>query len=1676
MEAERVECTTPVQAKYGGDPLFMRRRQAQQQQNEEDNTLDALSPRDVHTLKTRLPAQIGKDTSEVINHFLEDDAVRQACNNGVRAIARDLVDTRLRKPKLVVHARMNPVVQETMDEFCSDYDFSCTETDARDHCVSRAVTTVMDRMIDDKIFKLHEKRENVVISHIGENPERLISKGKRQHNCLNYFSSGDARDAERAASLVASLTGRDYQECTPDQRIMIEDYLTIGRSSKGNDTCCNKLFQDCDRPATYIKARNVHDISPRDVAMGMAKKGALLAAGILMYNPVIFLPGINHGALPFCEFIFTKEDGKITFRGPNDSQDAYVHSWKVYSSWFTGKRSVTVRYGGRVHHFALNLKLVAMDHAVWTMVPVAAPVQSKTHSIPVMNSGPLVCIYGHMYDAEHPGYNVFVRPRKEEMMTARYAYVPYFVYRRTISVVTLQKKEFTHEYASRALNTALTSKYRGATYEEIMKYDEDTKQFIASHAYESSFDARYNGTQAVSTVLKGHTDFRGRFDDSFVTKLIQLWNRKRSPNNFRFVIDGKTIEIPEQRMRSMLHFANCSRLLRKIPKDAVMPFKPLLLSSTTAAIFSEDVGATCERLNQALAMSEEAAHLALRDIKGKWHWSLSEYIKKRAAPPGRVFVEGRETSSGNRYARMLCDETHENSCVIDSFVAAHENAYNEGVTYYDVLTRIYRSEVLCMLNDKKAVVDALHDKKMVPLEVLHVIAYEYKCTIKLVKQHSIHVYGQRGKSLWLKCENEHVVPLRQLAQNFPPYTQIENTSADIQCSEEMEVLADTIVNVINRDGHLRTKYGDAYNNVRLLDNAFRDTVERSVLDIVGDFHCDEIRSAFNWRWHLGRSVCEPSQWYVGNSCAALECDVSFWETAVKDPVFRFDAVFFDFNNAVRENLATMSAKLLKDKNSVLAIKFSYGNEVATKALERISTQFATAEIVRNVEASLANKELLAIFRGRFQMDEQDQRLNVFYRAYTEHARSWNGAMNYLRKASIQSESERIPIMRKQFESMVPYEPLESEVAINIAETKIDTIVCAPRDIIFEASAPREDFRPRNNTNKSFRRLFKLHAKTKEVLRAFDSLQTVDVHVARALELLQDENDRVVRMRQTALSAVSEVTPLQVACEGKVKVAEKTTTRAEVSWVEEEDTSHYKESGSDVEACAIKIANELKSCALTTAEEEDFSDDEDEDDPSDEDDEDETYDPYGAAGNVPLTPMQKRSVQEYVESQRELMSECPKVCRSHYNQIEGHIRTLRQDPQGFIDMNELSKRMNNNHQDFIFIHGDKIAQPMNSAISEEYTHVYDALEHQVIAREDFELKQTKRRVGIVIKEFTPYMAPAIFERHRGYEDYSTVGTNFKTIQAVAGGGKTTAIINEFDYENDVIIEATISAKDDVVRRILKQRGEWDAYVDGTETQKRDITKRVRVRTGCSYLLNPFPAKKVWVDEMTLHHAGAIILYGVLSGASEVVCYGDSGQACVFNVIAGKEFRYHKIFELYKPTSKMLRSHRTPTSFVNIIDGLYHSTQVLSSSEKFVTSRNEKGTCEIRTVGGNYAETLLKMISQKSAALNIKPENIAVISFTRSDRQLIARALTNEATGNSFPYNRIRYGTIAQFQGSEAELVILMRTNSANKATGLYTNNHQLLSALTRTRKHFVYMTKAKKDLLSRLLVNHFNLTV
>ncbi|UHM27523.1 MAG: RNA-dependent RNA polymerase [Sanya virga-like virus 2] len=269
--------------------------------------------------------------------------------------------------------------------------------------------------------------------------------------------------------------------------------------------------------------------------------------------------------------------------------------------------------------------------------------------------------------------------------------------------------------------------------------------------------------------------------------------------------------------------------------------------------------------------------------------------------------------------------------------------------------------------------------------------------------------------------------------------------------------------------------------------------------------------------------------------------------------------------------------------------------------------------------------------------------------------------------------------------------------------------------------------------------------------------------------------------------------------------------------------------------------------------------------------------------------------------------------------------------------------------------------------------------------------------------------------------------FRLVNGVPGCGKTTYVINNHKYGEDMILTATKEAAIDLRERIKTLHPEAS-----------DEFLLSHYCTGHSYLMNgDIESDRIFVDEALMVHFGQIVFCAMKSKAKIVFMVGDTAQIPYISRLVTLRLIYNSHEAACSNPSEFLNvSHRCPQDVCHLVNSLqkYPKSFVTTNSVSF----------SMCVVSINH---LLEIPVDKS---------VQYLTYTQGDKaEMLSKSFSNVVT-------------VHEYQGKQAEKICLVRLT--RKVLPIFSSEPHILVAISRHTKEFVYYTVDPGDTLANRIGN------
>ncbi|QPL17819.1 replicase [Pistachio virus Y] len=286
-----------------------------------------------------------------------------------------------------------------------------------------------------------------------------------------------------------------------------------------------------------------------------------------------------------------------------------------------------------------------------------------------------------------------------------------------------------------------------------------------------------------------------------------------------------------------------------------------------------------------------------------------------------------------------------------------------------------------------------------------------------------------------------------------------------------------------------------------------------------------------------------------------------------------------------------------------------------------------------------------------------------------------------------------------------------------------------------------------------------------------------------------------------------------------------------------------------------------------------------------------------------------------------------------------------------------------------------------------------------------------------------------------------------LQALPGAGKTHYLVETLT-KDDLVVTPTSENRDSFRTRFKKSNPSFE----GLDSRVRTINGfLVDYQSKRSIGSNPLVNKntRLLVDEAIMYHSGAIFALCILYRVSKVICVGDRLQIPFISRI-DMSVSYEKIIDFVDQHLPPLpRTFRCPLDVTVLLQDIYSPylpegviVQCKSSYQETVCTR-ELVTVRNNKFDNNFLSMVLPGIDHAFNHENGDPR-IRFLCFIREDLLTLR---------NNFSVPEKYCCTVNQFQGCQADFILVFRFSEANKQ--IYTDKSQVIVALTRHTRKLVY---------------------
>nr|UTQ79656.1 replicase protein [Myzus persicae nege-like virus 1] len=286
---------------------------------------------------TELLPALGTTTDEAVQRVLRNVVTSQnsVCasllEKGIANRATNIIDNRKKLPEVNLKAKHTPdeeaALQTAFPEFYLKFSPSTAHTHAYAYS-SRLLETL--QLLSEHGYDPSQQPGtgyNDVICDFGGNYFTHVSRGRSHiHSCcpvLDWYDSG--RDLRREMQLSTLKNSANSEKLLPLIHSALDEHQNVVR--------CYAKAQDCKRTAMRaIMVHSSYDMTLKDIANAMARKGTLLLLGTFIYVPEVMTSTYSNGSIPIlnAHYSIDKPSGTIHFSFENDPSFNYIHRLDSY--------------------------------------------------------------------------------------------------------------------------------------------------------------------------------------------------------------------------------------------------------------------------------------------------------------------------------------------------------------------------------------------------------------------------------------------------------------------------------------------------------------------------------------------------------------------------------------------------------------------------------------------------------------------------------------------------------------------------------------------------------------------------------------------------------------------------------------------------------------------------------------------------------------------------------------------------------------------------------------------------------------------------------------------------------------------------------------------------------------------------------------------------------------------------------------------------------------------------------------------------------------------------------------------------------------------------------------------------------------------------------------------------
>ncbi|UNH55562.1 RNA-dependent RNA polymerase [Ligustrum leprosis virus] len=376
---------------------------------------------------------------------------------------------------------------------------------------------------------------------------------------------------------------------------------------------------------------------------------------------------------------------------------------------------------------------------------------------------------------------------------------------------------------------------------------------------------------------------------------------------------------------------------------------------------------------------------------------------------------------------------------------------------------------------------------------------------------------------------------------------------------------------------------------------------------------------------------------------------------------------------------------------------------------------------------------------------------------------------------------------------------------------------------------------------------------------------------------------------------------------------------------------------------------------------------------------------------------------------------------------------------------------------IFLGNGKILKNSEPIVSEEDIQaIFDISTGSIISKTSF-IKQRKnlntKKVGyygiftsLIAHNQADPILKSVYDVSNRIEKLKCINDIEVTwLQAVAGAGKTTFLVEKFEI-TDLIVCPTVENRETIRKRVLKFH---------PHLNPDDVKNRIRTVNGflVDYATKITPnmvsdKTRLLVDEAIMYHAGSLFVLCSLYGIKSMFCVGDKRQIPFVSRI-DYPLKFEKLCDFsnvnLKPLARTFRSRLDVTYIMQIIYGddlngsiikcLSKNQSTDSSLSKFLVTKNQR------------FDTDICRLVLPNESISFEKNDIKLLFFLKED-------MIHFLNSGGERYRKYCC-TVHQFQGNDAEYIFAFRLTYADKS--IFNDARQCFVSISRHTVKMVYVS-------------------